>query len=169
MLVSCPCSWLESPRPRSFAGLMEMYEANYMRLRRLYPEPYDVEDCAVSQVRGTVDLHLEVLARSSYTSTLRLTYYLKDQHGALNPDPDIRLRVYHDALQAEVLSWSSRWISRHACARASADRHALSGKWTMNRFLYKWLNYCLRQGHHFPKIPANSIAAPRSLVALTVE
>lgn len=169
MLISSPYAWIESPRPRSFAGLMEIYEANYMRLRKLYPEPYDVQHCAVSRVRGALDLHLKVLARSSYTSTLRLTYYLKDQHGAINPDPDLRLRVYHDALQTEVLSCSSRRISRYIHMQPNAGRVVLAGKWTMNRFLYKWLSYCLRQGHHFPRMSANSIAAPRSWLALAAE
>jgi hypothetical protein len=28
-------------------------------------------------------------------------------------------------------------------------RYTLDEKWVMNRFLQKWLGYCLRQGHRF--------------------
>jgi len=127
-----------------------MYEANYMRFRRLCPEVYDVGDGAVSRVCGALDLHLTVLARSSYTSTVHITYYLEDRNGVMRPNPDLRLRIYYDALQAEALSCSCRWLSNKMRTQTMGLRAGLAGKWTMNRFLYKWLWYCLRQGHAFP-------------------
>jgi len=154
MLFRPPYHWIDAPRPRSFAGLMEVYEANYMRLRKLYPESYDVGRCAVSRVGGGLDLHLRVFARSSYTSTIQLTYYLKDHNGVIKPDPDLRLRVYHDARQAEVLNYSTCGIARLACSRgvrADTTAELLAHKWEVNRFLYKWLSYVARQGHVFPE------------------
>jgi uncharacterized protein YqiB (DUF1249 family) len=150
MLVRLSCSSIQPPRPRSFAGLMEMYEANYMRFRRLCPELYNVGDGAVSRARGALDLHLRVLGRSSYTSTVHLTYYLKDRNGLMCPNPDLRLRIYHDALQAEVLGCSWRCLPEKMRSQVIGFRTELAGKWAVNRFLYKWLRYCLRQGHAFP-------------------
>jgi uncharacterized protein YqiB (DUF1249 family) len=129
---------------------MEMYEANYMRFRRLCPELSNVGDGVVSRVRGALDLHLKVLAHSSYTSTVQLTYYLRDRDGAMRPNPDLRLRIYYDALQAEVLSYAYRCLPPKMRAHIAGPHTALTGKWAVNRFLFKWLDYCLRQGHTFP-------------------
>ncbi|MBA2410184.1 MAG: DUF1249 domain-containing protein [Gammaproteobacteria bacterium] len=161
MLCRPPNHWIDAPRPRSFAALMEVYEANYMRLRKLYPQPYDVGQSAVSRVGGGLDLHLKIFARSSYTSTIHLTYYLKDHQGVIKPDPDLRLRIYHDARQAEVLNYSTCGIARLACNRwhrAHTTADLLVHKWAVNRFLYKWLSYVARQGHAFPeKAIANAL------------
>lgn len=162
MLFNPPHRWIESPRPRSFAGLMEIYEANYMRLRKLNPVSYAVGDHAVSKVCGGLDLHLKVLVRSSYTSTIQLTYYFSDQYGIIRPDPNLQLRIYHDTLQAEVLNYSSCGNSWLARKRSGTAADVQMGKWTANRFLYKWLGYCARQGHGFPNKTA-ALTAPSRL------
>lgn len=147
------------PRPRSFAGLMEVYEANYMRFRKLCPGLCNVGEGAVSRARGALDLHLSVLSLSSYTSTVHLTYHLKDQHGVLRPNPDLTMRIYYDARQAEVLSCSCRGVSERMRPQRTGSRSELVGRWVANRFLYKWLYYCLRQGHAFP--PETSVSTRR--------
>lgn len=156
MLVRSSCSSIEPPRPRSFAGLMEMYEANYMRFRRLCPKVYNVGDGAVSRASGALDLHLMVLARTCYTSTVHLTYYLKDRDGVTRANPDFKLRIYHDALQAEVLGCSYPWLPDKMRAQLLGVRSELTGKWAANRFLYKWLCYCIRQGHSFADTASGS-------------
>lgn len=158
MLLTSTCFWIEPPPPRSFAGLMELYEANYIRFRRLCPGLENIEGGAVSRVRGALDLHLKLLARSRHTSTVSLTYYFKDSHGAHCPNPDVRLRVYHDALQTQVLSYSCVPL-RHA---GLADhRTTLNHRWMMNRFLFRWLGYCVRQGHVYSSTLADQFRQPR--------
>jgi uncharacterized protein YqiB (DUF1249 family) len=150
MLVRSDCPLIESSQPRSFAGLMEIYESNYMRFRRLCPVQYNVGDGAVSRVGSGLDLHLTILERSSYTTTVHLTYYLKEGAEAICPNPDLRLRVYYDALQVEVLSCASGYLRNKTYVQAVNWRTELAGKWSMNSFLHKWLGYCLSQGHMFP-------------------
>jgi len=137
----------DSVRPRSFVALMDMYEQNYIRLRCLCPELFstDTQTKLVSRLPGPAhDLHLTVLDRARHTTTLQLTYAMAD--GSLRPD--ITVRVYHDALQAEVLDRACRVGGRIAVDHSVTDT-ALLCRWKLNRFLYKWLGYCLRQGHLF--------------------
>ncbi len=124
---------------------MEMYEQNYMRLRCLCPEIRTLEGHHVSHVEGAHDLHLIVLEQVRHTTTLQLTYMMDD--GALRPD--VTLRIYHDALQAEVLSRRCQLNGELMKAERIPTQAALACKWKANRFLYKWLNYCGRQGHGF--------------------
>lgn len=133
------------PRPRSFAALMDLYEANYIRLRRLCPGLPGMRGALVSRIPGAMDLHLGVLAHNRYTSDLSLTYLFRED-GGLRASPDLHLRVYFDARQVEVLGRGDReWPSD----RTRQDGPALLERWRENRFLYKWLGYCLHQGHGF--------------------
>ncbi len=53
-------------RPRSFAGLMSLYESNYLRLQQLVPELERLDGYYRSRVAGACDLHVDpVLARRS--------------------------------------------------------------------------------------------------------
>ncbi|WP_026279828.1 DUF1249 domain-containing protein [Thioalkalivibrio sp. ALJ16] len=136
------------PRPASFAALMEMYEDNYLALRRLCPEPAGLPPRSVSRVAGALDLHLEVLERTRYTTTLHLTYHF-DHQGEQRRQPDMRVRMFHDAHQAEVLELHCRRIGEDLAAEMRTGHPGLLCRWRHNRFLYKWLRYCLRQGHRF--------------------
>ena len=135
-------------RARDLPGLMELYELNYIQLRRLVPD-FDVLPArAVSQVAGALPLYLDIVERSPYTTTLRLTYRFSDESGEF-PAPDLLLRLYHDAQVAEVISRGRRRGRRAAEYDRFHTRHSLQEKWEANRFLHKWLGYCLRQGHGF--------------------
>ena len=63
---------------RSFAGLMELYEQNYLRLRNLAPD-LKVADEMISSVPGHQDLYLSITQRCPYTTMLRLTYRFEDE------------------------------------------------------------------------------------------
>lgn len=151
MLLKEPSAVLTRPEPRSFAALMELYEANYMRLRCLCPGLSSIAHRAVSSVPGALDLHLEVLERSRYTTTLLLTYRFScEGEGPPRANPNLVVRLYHDARQAEVLSRSCRRSDREIRIEGLRWDSALACKWRLNRFLFKWLGYCLHQGHGFP-------------------
>ena len=61
-------------RPVSFAGLMTLYESNYVRLKWLLPELPADNTCVVSTVGADMALYLRVIEVSRYTTTLVLTY-----------------------------------------------------------------------------------------------
>jgi hypothetical protein len=128
---------------------MELYETNYIRMMCLCPGLHGLTHNLVSSVDGALDLHLQLLERSKYTTTILLTYYIKDDLGRLKPEPNLVIRIYHDARQAEVLSRSYRRVRREIEASNSQGSPELNNKWILNRFLYKWLGYCRFQDHSF--------------------
>jgi hypothetical protein len=133
---------------RNFAGLMELYECNYIRLRNLVPDPDVMPDVVCSRIEGVLDLHLRIVERCKFTTTLNLTYTFHDEEGVF-PAPDMQVRMYHDAQVGEVISCGRRRGKRHASYNRMFNRYTLAEKWHMNRFLQKWLGYCLMQGHRF--------------------
>lgn len=126
---------------RSFAALMELYEQNYLRLRNIAPD-LNVADEMISSVPDHQDLFLSVTERCKYTTMLRLTYQFEAE-GRILFEPDLHLKVYHDARVVEVQQFHSRTQGPLYIASM------IEQKWMMNRFLYKWLGYCLHQGHYF--------------------
>jgi uncharacterized protein YqiB (DUF1249 family) len=99
--------------------------------------------------RGDGDLHLSVLEHTPYTSHVKLTYHFADkEHGSV-ADPDLDIRVYHDARLAEV-SACGRWIRHASLEHVRAGIPAQLGeRWLRNMLLNKWLDYCLERGHEF--------------------
>ncbi len=141
--------YLAPPLPNSFAGLMEMYEANYIRLRKLCGHKDSMPPIAVSCVAQGMDLYLQVLEQTRYTSTIALTYYFTDAHHGFLAYPDLKLRIYYDALQAEVISQSFKCKNRGWPKYTNSACSSLLTRWKMNRFLFKWLSFCNQQGHSF--------------------
>jgi len=133
-------------RPRSFVGLMALYESNFLRLLRLLPELERLDGCFRSRVAGDCDLHLEVLERCRYTVTLSLTYHLETDDG-LMLDPDITVRAYLDGRLAEAMKVGDR--QRHSALRKFVEEHRreLDLRWRRNIVLNKWLEYLSDQGH----------------------
>jgi uncharacterized protein YqiB (DUF1249 family) len=143
----CITSW--RARPVSFVSLMSLYESNYLRLRELVG---DVRRRAGHDVARSADdecrLHLDVVEHAPYTSRLRLTYLFEETTGPMI-DPDLELRVYHDARLAEV-SHCGRWIRHDSLEHVRAGIPAQLGeRWLRNMLLNKWLDYCLERGYAF--------------------
>lgn len=119
-------------------------------LLRLLPEldGHAPKQRAVSHSEHDCPLHLEVVERDRYTQTLRLTYEFTDESG-VRRQPDLWIRLYHDAAVAEALECSQRppWA---AADDADPAAHAfLSAQWRRNLLLHKWLDYLLERGHAF--------------------
>jgi len=137
---------------RSFSGLMDLYEHNYLRLRKIVPD-LEIADEMISVTPGHLDLYLSVTERCKYTTMVRMTYQFK-QEGKVVCQPDMHIRIYHDARIAEV---QDRLDRKH---RRIYSGKTLEQKWKLNRFLYKWLGYCIFQGHYFH--PASNLKALKS-------
>jgi len=140
---------LATPLPNSFSGLMEMYEGNYIRLRKLLGDKVSMPSVAVSRITNGMDLYLQVLEQTKYTSTIALTYYFSGVHEGFLAYPNLKIRIYYDALQAEVMSQAYKRRDPNFHAFNHQVDPTLLKRWRMNRFLYKWLSFCDRQGHNF--------------------
>jgi len=150
----CVTSW--RARPASFVGLMTLYESNYVRLRGLVGDLRALAGRRVSSVASDCDLHLDTVEHSRYTTVFRLTYFFEDAPG-LVADPDLEVRVYHDARLAEASS-CGRWVRHPGLASIRSRMSASLGeRWLRNMLLNKWLDYCVDRGHHFAGLPADAV------------
>ncbi len=133
-------------KPKSFVGLMALYESNYLRLLHVIPELERLDGCYRSRVAGDCELHVDILERSRYTVTLSLTYYFEDEHGR-TADPDLVVRVYLDGKQAEVMSLRGKHRNAELQRLTAANSAEVDARWRRNIVLNKWLEYLTDQGH----------------------
>lgn len=129
----------------TFAALMDLYENNFLRLKKLIPHLKTIDGEKISMVFGCLTLHLKVLEQSRFTTLLSLSYiFERDEKSAR--EPDLLIRIYHDVGLAEVLSGQLH----HGCLNLSnVPATAIMERWHLNRFLYKWLGFLLHIGHAF--------------------
>lgn len=137
------------PRAKSFAGLMEMYEINYLQLRLLCGNLRALPEETVSRIAGGIPVALRMVESASHTSTLLMTYLFDESGERVDSRPDMLIRVYHDSRQAEVISHRCRLVDEPVRYWGKELDTMLLCRWRMNRFLYKWTTYLRRQGHSF--------------------
>ncbi len=148
----------EDVDPRGFVSLMDLYENNYLRFRRLAPDLSKLPGTTVSRLPGCLSLHMSILERTKFTTTLCLTYCFEESERGME-EPALTIRLYHDANQVEVLTGHLR----HGQQRYDhIPEKAIKIKWKLNRFLYKWLGYCLYLGHSFTILETKTDAVDSS-------
>lgn len=135
-------------RPRSFAGLMALYESNHARLRQLLGDMSALPVQSVSASATDLNLYVTRAERCRYTTSLHMTYHFESADG-IRHDPDLLLRVYHDARLAEAVSCCER--PQHEALRGLLwpTISELERRWSLNIMLHKWLEYCLDHRHVF--------------------
>jgi uncharacterized protein len=142
----CTISW--RARPRSFVSLMTLYESNFIRLGWLVPDLRRLRGSLTSVVAGSPALELSVREQCRYTTTLGMTYLFGDGSTPVR-DPELEIRVYHDARLAEACSvpaGANHPGLRRLAASVPRDR---GQRWSCNMLLNKWLEYCAGSGHRF--------------------
>ena len=146
----------------TIGGLIELCENNFSLLLKLAPGLHDLEGDRLSKVHGSAPLVLQVLENTPYTTLVRLTYRF-EQGDVTDVEPDVRLRVYHDARQAEVISLRQAVLPLSQLYVAPG----LLQKWRANQFVNRWLQFCLLQGHAFGGEGVGSATPKRSADAVT--
>jgi len=125
-------------RPKTsgrFSALMDLYEQNYILARVLIPELREMQGGTFrSRVEGCMTLELSEIAHTRYTSTFNLTYRFSSELRYAR-EPDLMLRLYHDARTCEAMS--GLLSSRTNEIRRVRD---LSNGHRLNRFVGKWLS-----------------------------
>lgn len=122
---------------------MDLCEENYRLLLKLAPDLKSMQGEFCSSCLPHMDLHLEILEQSPYTTLVHLTYFFNDT--LKEADPDAVLRVYHDSRQLEVIDLKQKTLP----ILNNYQHPGLLLKWRANNFISKWLSYCLFQGHSF--------------------
>jgi len=151
MLVKEQVQSVVAPRPNSFAGLMEMYEINYIQLRLLLGDLHLPVGQYLACVPGHIPVKIDVKENSRHTTILMMTYQFSRGEDGAEPEsrPDILVRISHDALQAEVVKHDCRLLAWQRNQAASDSM--LHCRWRMNRFLFKWVSYLRNKAYRFEK------------------
>jgi len=124
--------------------LLALCEENYQHLHSLVPQLKRLQGKHCSSRPDHQDLHLTIVEQTPYTTLLRLTYEFPQADGGLS-DPNVLLRVYHDARQVEVEDLRQQNLP----TRKLYEAPGLINKWRLNLFVSKWLAFCVGQGHLF--------------------
>lgn len=136
-------------RPGTFTGLMTIYESNYIKLAQLTTGFDWAGASAISVSNVDSDVHAEIVRREPYTTTVRLTYWFREPDGTLVPDPDLILRIYHDARLVEAVSGRDRHTHHKLRELEGSSGAELDRRWRINMMLNKWLDYLFDVGHSF--------------------
>ncbi len=144
---------------RRFDQLMETYERIYLLMQRLIGAERVQPGQQVSVVGDTLPLYLEVIECHRYTTFLRLTYLFLDQDGN-SADPDAVIRLYHDAESAEVTYCHPGKSVAELTRPWLPARDLFQRRWEINRFLLKWLEYLVDQGHNPDTFVVSNRALP---------
>ncbi len=153
----------EDVERRGFVSLMDLYENNFMRIRKLIPDLSTLPESSaakvysISRVTGCLDLHLHILEHTKYTTTFVLTYYFPDTHSSIEAyiaEPQLKCRACHDAGLVEVLT--GHLLHGKQCYERMPT-NAIEVKWRFNRLLYKWLGFSLYLGHSFTHFEAQPV------------
>jgi hypothetical protein len=144
-------------RPGTFTGLMTLYESNYIKLHNLTAAFDWPSDAVISASPEDIDLHATIMRREPYTTTLKLTYWFPEAEGVTVADPDLILRVYHDARLVEAVSGRERHCHHKLRELAASSGAELDRRWRVNMTLNKWLDYLFDVGHRLDR----SVSLPR--------
>ncbi len=140
----CVTSW--RARPVSFVSLMTLYESNYIRLRALVGDVRAARGRrACRATPGDLDLHVAGGRAQPLHDHPAPDLPVRGEPTGPVADPDLEVRVYHDARLAEA-SRCARWV-RHPGPRSELRAglpSALGERWLRNMLLNKWLDYCAR-------------------------
>ena len=137
---------MQNPTRQSFkldlTALHAICDANYLRLKRLFP---DYENCNSRELLvGAAKVRLSVVERCRYTTIFHIHQQSSDSRwlGLLN----VEVRAYHDARMLEVGVFQSH--RRVAVRYNYPNDHmfAQDEKSQQNRFLADWLEHCLQNG-----------------------
>lgn len=130
-----------------FVRLMDLYAENYRQLSLLFDDLPLEHQRLISRIPGELPIYVEITERHPYTTFARLTYFIEAPNGRALPDPDAHLRIYHDARVAEATHCYPGTVSQPLFGSLVPVSDVVDHRWRMNRFLDRWLEYLLRQGH----------------------
>ncbi|NNF15692.1 MAG: DUF1249 domain-containing protein [Gammaproteobacteria bacterium] len=145
-----------SLRPGSFTALMALYESNFLRLNWLIDEMDFLKGDYLSIANSDFPLYLSVTEVCRYTTSIHMTYWFDGEGSEPIADPDLDIRIYHDARLAEAMS--CRHNRRHELLQGFDTVHGneLSRRWARNMMLNKWLEYCVDCKHRFRPVATSN-------------
>ena len=121
-----------------------LYEANYRSLRRLFPgiKALGCWQCVFMVGQNRLDVHVQ--EQTPYTTAIKLELSV-DGHLFL-PKSKFTIRMYHDALVAEVVNFQGHRRLRPFYEYPNTNLYYADEKRQTNRLLWESLGFCEKQG-----------------------
>lgn len=127
----------------NFPEMMRLNETNYAQLRRLIPRD-KAEGASISyRVNG---LYYQIIIEESTRYTTRVNIRQVSSTSLPWQLPSMSVRLYHDALVAEVCSTQQIYRFKARYDYPNRKLHQRDEKHQINQFLAEWLRYCLQHG-----------------------
>lgn len=122
-------------------------DANYVRLLKLFPDlrTEDGRDLAIELGDEAVRIELGVLERAPYTTLITLSQREIGRSSWLT-QPQITIRLYHDASCAEVVAYQHARDFKAVYDYPNPSMHQPDEKAQVNRLLSELLAVCLNHG-----------------------
>jgi uncharacterized protein YqiB (DUF1249 family) len=123
-------------------------DANYHRLRRLFPTLRDEQErcIALHMAAFSSQVVFEVLEKGPYTTLLQIDVKSDEKWMKLAAAPSMTVRVYHDAQSAEVVAYQTQNRFHGAYEYPNTRMRQRDEKVQINRFLGEFLTLCLEHG-----------------------
>ncbi|WP_159565740.1 DUF1249 family protein [Budvicia diplopodorum] len=126
-----------------FPAMMRLTEINYAQLRRLIPREDEVGSRVEFEV-ASATYRIETKESTRYTSLVSIQQiFPKVSYWSM---PTLNVRLYHDALVAEVCSSQQIFRFKARYDYPNKKLHQRDEKHQINQFLADWLRFCLMKG-----------------------
>ncbi len=123
-------------------------DANYHRVMRLFPGLRDAEAQTISLLLPSLKASVvfEVLERGPYTTLVEIKLHHSEQWMEMTGAFECRMRVYHDAQSAEVVSYQNHNRFHGKYDYPNRGMRQRDEKVQLNRFVGEFLTLCLAHG-----------------------
>jgi len=121
--------------------LPRLYEENFVRLMRLIPKLRDIDGNTTVLLEGNDQLQLSILEQNRYTTLVTLEYCFST-HNKMLSNPEMKIRVYHDAGLAEVIRYQQHSNIKPSYPYPNLKMYQPLEKRQINLFFRDWLIHC---------------------------
>ncbi len=125
------------------ANMHQVCEVNYGRLLRLLPD-CDTEALSYQfKINAALHYTIKIIECSRYTSTIEMSQKTQSRYEFLRPI--VKVRLYHDAQMAEVISAQNIGSLKPSYQYPNIKMYQKNEKEMVNLFLAEWLQFCLTE------------------------
>jgi len=124
-------------------------DANYIRLRQLFPDmeaENDIRFGIQTKTNEGATVVIRVRERCPFTTMISVDVTSENDRPFIRW-PNLELRVYHDVNSAEVTSFERHKNFRYRYATPNENMFQPDEKSQINRFLGELLTYCIEHGY----------------------
>lgn len=125
---------------------LSLYERNFNKLMGLLPDLHHRRSRIVIAVARLSPIYVEILEQNPYTTTIDIRQGMAAT-GPWMRDLGMKVRIYHDAKVAEVISYQGVHALQAFYPYPNPKMLQPYEKRRVNRFLGEWLTYCLARGY----------------------